>query len=84
MQSELKSATHGRQFLRRSDAASYITERYGFPCSRQWLAKLAVIGGGPMFRKAGRYPIYEPTELDRWAEARIGPQQRSTSEVDPA
>src|SRR4029077_15902837 len=66
------------------DAASYITERYGFPCSRQWLAKLAVIGGGPMFRKAGRYPIYEPTELDRWAEARIGPQQRSTSEVDPA
>jgi len=43
-----------------------------------------VIGGGPMFRKAGRYPIYEPTELDRWAEARIGPQQRSTSEVDPA
>jgi hypothetical protein len=84
MQKDLKSANCSRQFLRRSDAASYITERYGFPCSRQWLAKLAVIGGGPMFRKAGRYPIYEPTELDRWAEARIGPQQRSTSEVDPA
>ena len=84
MQKDLKSTNRSRQFLRRSDAASYITERYGFPCSRQWLAKLAVIGGGPMFRKAGRYPIYEPTELDRWAEARIGPQQRSTSEVDPA
>jgi len=26
----------------------------------------------------------EPSELDRWAEARIGPPQRSTSEVDPA
>src|SRR5262249_38852919 len=63
---------------------AYITERYGFPCSRQWLAKLAVIGGGPVFRKAGRYPVYEPSELDRWAEARIGPPQRSTSEVDPA
>ena len=81
MQSDLKSAGYGRHFLRRSDAAAYITERYG---SRQWLAKLAVIGGGPLFRKAGRYPIYEPSELDRWAEARIGPPQRSTSEVDPA
>jgi hypothetical protein len=35
-------------------------------------------------RKAGRYPIYEPSELDRRGEARIGPPQRSTSEVDPA
>ena len=26
----------------------------------------------------------ERSELDRWAEARIGPPQRSTSEVDPA
>jgi hypothetical protein len=83
MQSDSKWATHGRHFLRRSDAATYITEQYGFPCSRQWLAKLAVIGGGPEFRKAGRYPIYEPSELDRWAEARIGPRQRSTSEIDP-
>jgi hypothetical protein len=54
------------------------------PCSRQWLAKLAVIGGGPVFHKAGRYPVYEPSELDLWAEARIGPPQRSTSEVEPA
>jgi hypothetical protein len=81
---DAKSAERGRQFLRRSDAAAYVTEQYGFPCSRQWLAKLAVIGGGPVFRKAGRYPVYEPSELDRWAEARIGPPQRSTSEVDPA
>ena len=84
MQHDVKPATHGRHFLRRSDAATYITERYGFPCSRQGLAKLAVIGGGPVFRKAGRYPVYEPSELNRWAEARIGPPQRSTSEVDPA
>jgi hypothetical protein len=69
-----------RQFLRRADAAIYITERYGFPCSRQWLAKLAVIGGGPLFRKAGRFPIYKPADLDAWAISRIGPQQSSTSE----
>jgi hypothetical protein len=47
-------------------------------------AELQVIGGGPVFRKADRYPVYEPSELDRWAEVRIGPPQRSTSEVDPA
>jgi hypothetical protein len=84
MQYDSRSAAQGRQFLRRSEAAAYVTQRYGFPCSRQWLAKLAVMGGGPVFRKAGRYPIYQPDELDRWAQARIGPPQRSTSEIGPA
>ena len=83
MQNDSRSAAQGRQFLRRSEAAAYVTQRYGFPCSPQWLAQLAVIGGGPVFRKAGRYPIYAPDELDRWAEARIGPPHRSTSELDP-
>ena len=35
MQNDLKAARHSRRFLRRSDAATYITERYGFPCSGQ-------------------------------------------------
>jgi hypothetical protein len=68
------------RFLRRADAAAYVSERYGFPCSRQWLAKLAVVGGGPVFRKAGRFPIYKPSDLDAWAQSRIGPAQTSTSE----
>jgi len=71
----------GKRYLRRADAAAYITDHYGFPCSRQWLAKLAVLGGGPVFRKAGRYPIYHPDDLDRWAQARIGPAQHSTTET---
>jgi hypothetical protein len=79
-----KATGQGKRFLRRLEAAQYVASRYGFPCSRQWLAKLAVIGDGPVFRKAGRYPIYEPSELDAWAQARIGPPQRSTSEGDPA
>jgi hypothetical protein len=68
-----------KQFLRRAQAAAYVTDRFGFPCSTQWLAKLAVVGGGPFFRKAGRYPIYDPADLDQWAQSRIGPVQRSTS-----
>ena len=69
------------RYLRRADAADYIQSTYGFPCSRQWLAKLAVIGGGPVFRKAGRTPLYTPADLDAWAEARIGAPVRSTSET---
>jgi hypothetical protein len=71
----------GRRYFRRAEAAVYITGKYGFPCSRQWLAKLAVVGGGPRFRKAGRYPIYSPADLDDWALSRIGPVQSSTSDV---
>jgi hypothetical protein len=68
------------RYFRRADAAAYVRNKYGFPCSRQWLAKLAVVGGGPVFRKAGRFPIYTPRDLDRWAASRIGPAQLSTSE----
>jgi len=71
-------------FLRRADAAAYVEQRFGFPCSRQWLAKLAVVGGGPVYRKAGRTPIYAPDDLDRWALARIGAPQWSTSETAAA
>jgi len=71
----------GQRYLSRNAAAQYIRNCYGFPCSRQWLAKLAVLGGGPIFRKAGRNPIYAPADLDDWAMARIGEPQRSTSDV---
>lgn len=68
-------------FFRRNEAAEYVRSAYGFPCSRQWLAKLAVVGGGPIFRKAGRTPVYAPADLDAWAMARIGAPQRSTSDT---
>jgi hypothetical protein len=74
------ASASANRYLPRAAAAAYIRDKYGFPCSRQWLAKLAVIGGGPTYRKAGRFPIYDPSDLDRWAEARIGPRQQSTSE----
>jgi len=72
--------TPNARFLRRGDAARYVTETYGFPCARSWLAKLAVVGGGPVFRKAGRTPLYAPADLDAWATARIGAPRRSTSD----
>lgn len=69
------------KFLRRADAALHVRETWGVPCSAKWLAKLAVIGGGPVYRKAGRTPIYAISDLDLWAEARISAPRRSTSDV---
>ena len=66
-------------YLRRTCAAQYIRETWGLPCSSKWLAKLAVVGGGPIYRKAGRFPVYSQTDLDVWAESRIGAPRRSTS-----
>jgi hypothetical protein len=33
----------------------------------------------PIYRKAGRTPIYAPADLDAWAQARIGAPQKSSS-----
>ena len=67
------------RYLRRDEAARYVREQWGQPCSTRWLAKLAVTGGGPIFRKAGRFPLYTTSDLDDWAGARLGKPQRSTS-----
>jgi hypothetical protein len=74
-------ANHDR-LLRRTEAADYVTETYGFPCSPKTLAKLACVSSeGPPFRLAGRFPLYPVSGLDEWAQKKIGPLVRSTSEV---
>ena len=75
--SETGTATN---YFRRDSAATYVRDTYGMPCSSQWLAKLAVIGGGPAYRKAGRIPIYEQAALDEWANGRLSKPVRSTAE----
>lgn len=75
----MNEISNSRRYLRRVDAARYVREQWGIPCSYRWLAKLAVTGDGPIFRKAGRFPVYLPTDLDAWAEGRIGEPRRSTS-----
>lgn len=70
-----------RRFMRREEAANYVRSSWSMPCSPAWLAKLASVGGGPRFRKAGRYPLYEAADLDRWAEARLTESVGSTSEL---
>ncbi|MBN9435572.1 hypothetical protein [Bosea sp. (in: a-proteobacteria)] len=70
--------------LRRDEASAYIRDQYRLSCSEKYLAKLAVVGGGPLFRKASRFPIYDKADLDSWAQARISPKVASTSELKGA
>lgn len=66
----------------RKDAADYIKQKHGRPCSKGLLDKLAVTGKGPIFRKiSGRFVVYEEPALDEWCADQIGPPQRSTSET---
>lgn len=67
--------------MRRVDAARYIRESRGIPCSQATLAKYAWNGIGPAFRKAGKFPIYSRDDLDAWANQRLGKLVRSTSEL---
>jgi hypothetical protein len=68
------------RLLRRAEAAHYIQERWGYPSSPRTLAKLACVGGGPTFRRASRFPLYEVRHLDEWVRAKLTRPVRSTSE----
>jgi len=67
-------------YLRRDAASEYLRVRWGIPCSKKTLAKLACIGGGPVYRRFGRIPLYTTADLDAFAEGRIGKPVRSTSD----
>ena len=67
--------------LRRNEAAAYVQQTHGIPCAPKTLAKYAVFGGGPIFRKAGKTPLYMTGDLDAWAESRLSKPVRSTSEL---
>ena len=69
------------QRLRRSEAAAYLLETHGIHRAVGTLAKLAVVGGGPRFRVAGRTPLYSTDDLDAWVESILSPPVRSTSEL---
>jgi hypothetical protein len=72
------------RYLRRVEAAAYIQEKSGSRSSPKTLAKLACVGGGPPFRKFGRIPVYDPSDLDDWIASRLSKLVRSTSELEAA
>jgi hypothetical protein len=63
----------------RRQAADFLTAR-GYRTAPATLAKLASIGGGPIFESFGRKPLYREADLLAWAEARTSGPRRSTSD----
>ena len=47
------------RYLRRAEAAAYLRQIYGARCSHTYLDKLACIGGGPIFHRFGKWPVYD-------------------------
>jgi hypothetical protein len=74
------TSRHWPARMRRKVASEYLLQEHGVSLSPATLAKLAVIGGGPSFRKDGPFPIYERTDLDAFATVRLGPLRTSTSD----
>jgi hypothetical protein len=70
-----------RPLLRRREAAHYLKVNWGIPQSPKTLAKKAVVGGGPKFRKAGPWPLYDTPDLDEWARSELSDLVASTSEL---
>ena len=67
-----------RRLLRRKTASEYLHETHGLERAPSTLAKLAVIGGGPIF---GRVPLYATDDLDRWVTSKLSAPMRSTSDT---
>jgi hypothetical protein len=69
--------------LGRKEAAQFLSER-GYKTALATLAKLACIGGGPVFHSFGRKPLYREADLLAWARARTTGPRRSTSDPGTA
>jgi hypothetical protein len=77
-----KTSTAWPNRMRRREASQYLQEQHGIRLAHTTLAKLAVLGGGPPFRLDGRFPVYDRDALDAYANARLGPLRRSTSDTE--
>jgi hypothetical protein len=67
--------------LTRDQTAEALTAA-GFPVKAKTLATKASRGDGPPFRSFGRIPLYRWADALAWAEGRLSPPRRTTSEPD--
>jgi hypothetical protein len=72
-----------KALLPRDKTADALTAS-GFPISPKTLATKATRGGGPPFHRFGPRVLYRWGEALTWAEDRLSPTMRSTSDRDAA
>ncbi len=65
--------------LDRKAAAAFLKNQ-GYPVEPTTLAKLASVGGGPVFEKFGRKPLYTKPNLIAWVRSKLSGPLRSTSD----
>ena len=70
------------RFIPRDAAAAYLRNEWALRTTKQSLAKLACCGGGPVFYRHGKKTVvYRREDLDEWAESKMSPPMRSTSDT---
>jgi len=68
--------------MTRPEASAYLLLQHGIRRKVGTLAKLAVLGGGPAFRKIGaRTVAYDVSELDRWADDMVSAPRSNTAQT---
>ncbi len=67
--------------LTRQQVAAELT-KLGYPVAAATLATKAVRGGGPAYQLFGPKPLYRWGASLEWAQSRLSPPRRSTSEHD--
>lgn len=73
-----------QRLYRRKAASDFIKSNFSYPCEPTTLNKLAALGGGPSYIKAGRFPLYPESELIAWVQAKMSGLKRSTSDIGKA
>jgi hypothetical protein len=64
-------STLNSKFLDRVEAAEYLTAK-GLRVSKNTLQKWVTTGGGPLYRRFGHRAVYLASDLDAWAERKMG------------
>jgi len=66
------------KYLSRREASEYLKAQ-GLPVAVTTLGKFVTVGGGPKYRRFGRNAVYTVSDLDAWAEARLGEARANSS-----
>lgn len=66
------------KYFNRREASEYIREQ-GLPCAPATLAKMATVGGGPIYRKFSRNVVYTREDLDAWILSRLSAPKTNTA-----
>lgn len=72
------------RFLSRAEAAQYLTEKRGLPTAKTTLQKLVTTGGGPVYRRFGKYAVYAVPDLDAWADSKLTAPRASSTGIAKA